>query len=646
MRTQSLGLTALSLLLCACQSSSPRPQYPDRSQFITELLTTSSPYNQDRIALSKLENSLRSGPWSARDRSTAFNKILRNYRDPTALFLTLEFCSDPALLLQLEFRKDFSDWLCKRLDRSDIADLAKRYDSALMVFITRYRKDPEQLLLNRLQKRQKPSKDDDRSWQLSLLLRMDLELISVLKEEQLKTLAPDLREILEDSLSQWTEESLRAYLFRTYGRFGALLSESQRKPWRARILRALDEESGFSKQECIQAAGKLGGAQLLERLEDQHDAWFQPALRLQVARALAYQSAQPKAQTMLQSRLEDWNEGVRKVAYETLLAEPQFPARRALALRALDENEDIALAAVAVISSETAPEEARAVMRRFERSPPKDEIQREKIFALLAKKGPVEFLSTGLTWNVGSLESYEAIYQRAVSEQKAFSVLRRCLAKGNGRARLFALLKLFRRPLNETGFDDTERVKIALYTLQSDPERETVLSAIIFLQGHGQAIEVRDALFTVIDDHRLPSARLEASRALSLFPGREKTEALQLASKDLSPVNRAFCYQELARSRHQLALVLLYRNVKAYPEDQRDLGDAIYLLMEGLATDKKAKERVDLYLAQLRIWGRSPNPKLAIFALRGLAAVSKVKTLPAFEAANIGKLRALLLPAK
>lgn len=641
MKTQSISLIALSLLLAACQSPGPGGALPDRSALILQL----SRADKEK-ALTALHDSLRSGPWSAKDRSDAFHKILRDLKQPRALALTLELCSDPALMLQSKFRKDFSNWLSKRLKPSDIEQFAKRYDSALVVFVTQYREDPKQHLLQRLQSRQRSetTKDPFQRRQLSLQLRLDLELILNLKESELRTLAPELRIIIETALSQSKDEPLRAFLIRSYGRLGSLLPPPQRSSWRTRVLRALDEETGFSRQEAILAAGKLGGPALLERLEETHDAWLQPGLRLQTARALAYQSAEPVVQGLLLSRLSDWNEDVRKVAFKALLSEPQYKERRSLALRAFDENEDIALAGVAVISSGTSPNEALAVMQRFERLPPKDEIQRSRIFALLAKKGPVEFLSTGLSWNVGSFESYEAVYQRAIAEKKVFEVLRRCLARGNNRARLFALSKLFRRPPKETGFEVGESVKVALYTLQSDPDKENVLSAIIFLQRHGGAIEVRDALYEIIEDHRLPSVRLEALRTLSLFPSREKQDALELASKDLSPINRAFCYQELARSAHRLGLVLMFRNLKAYKDDQQALGDAVYLLMETLAANEKAKPRLDLYRAQLQIWGRSPKPEIALFALKGLAALSKSKTLPRFEASKLKELREQLIP--
>lgn len=643
MKHPALSLTVLFLpyLLCACQSPGARKRAPNRAPLVAEVASLCSK-KQSEQAIARAEQALQESPWSAKDLQGLLEP-LQSLEHPKALLLCLDIASRPPLILQESHRRRFGNWLSKRVQDSDLKNFAKRYDAALAFSLERAREDPEDVLFQRMNERVWPAPDDPGITALALTLRLELELLFKLKDSEVERLAPRLREILEDALRLCQDAPLRAFFIRAYGQLGAKVDELLKDPWRERILAATKEERGLARKECILAAGRLGGAALLERLEDDHDAWLQPALRLQATQALAFQSAETKVQELLQGRLNDWNEEVRRAAFLALLEEPSYPERRSLALRALDENDALAFAAVAVISSGTSTEEAAAVLRRFESAPPKDSIQKIKIFKLLANKGPVEFLPTALTWKLGAVDQYEALYQRAIAEKKIRAVLARCLAEDSERARLFALDKLFRRPPKETGFANEEVVKVAIYTVQRDPGRETVLSALLFLQGHGKSIEARDALYSVIEDHRLPSARLEALRTLSLFPSRESLEGIELAFKDLSPRVRAFAYQESARALHPLALALLFQNLKRYPGDEADLGDALFLLMESLAKTEKAGARFRRAQSQLIAWAQRDEPPVALFALKGLAATSKVAKLPPFEKAHIKELRRLLI---
>jgi hypothetical protein len=452
-----------------------------------------------------------------------------------------------------------------------------------------------------------------------------IEICQIIKASfQAKSTA--LPETLAGSLPEIQLASLRALIFQLLGELGQKLPAPAQERARLLIVRALSEEEGLALSGAILAAGMIGGQTALAALESIHDAWFQPARRLQVVRALAYQRSQPRARVMLRSRLDDWNQDVREEAFEVLLSSRQTKGRRKLALRALlEESETVVLAGVAVISSAITSHEARALMQRFKDKAPVNAAAAEEIFALLSRHGPVEFLSTAMAWGVGGQGDYEIIYQRAVAERKAFELLRHCMTQGP-KARRFAYLKLFQRGSEETGFAVEDKVKIALRILDLDSQRENVLNAIHFLRSELESVFVRDALYDALSDHSLPSVRLEAARTLCAYPSRERDDAVERALKDRSKKIRHYCLSQLALRASLSALRILCRQVGAFAEDREAVGQTVCLLVQQMLDDPKKIAAASACQRLLALWAKSRSSDRARFANRGLSAFEQHKT--------------------
>jgi hypothetical protein len=441
--------------------------------------------------------------------------------------------------------------------------------------------------------------------------------------------------------------ALRTLSYQLIGRLAKEFPRANLEPWRRYLVDAFQREGPAGFAGLVQAAGMLGGDSLLNELEDMHDAWLRPARRLMAVRALAYQSAKPRVQNLLVNRLDDWNEEVRAETFKILLKQVQTPDRRRIALRALGESEAVACAGVAVIHSGASSTEALAVMRRFENDPPKDPVQKERVFSLLAVHGPVEFLAVAMSWGLGSPGDFEVLYQRAIKENKVFEVLRRCLGQKSKVARRFALSRVFERPGEETGFSQKERRTIALYVLKTDDSRENLIDALFYLRSEMDKPEVRDAHYELVDENGLVSVRLEALRGLMTKVSRESYQALRLGLEDGAAEVRQYCLLRWGEQSHGRGFEILLSQVGANAEDQRVLQDAIYRSVEGLGKERAMKKVYGRCLDRLRRWAHSPDSQRALFALKGLSASQSGqqhgKALPDFTEANLKALRAILL---
>lgn len=340
-------------------------------------------------------------------------------------------------------------------------------------------------------------------------------------------------------------ERLRAAAIKLATRAHSIFSESERESLHIILLGLLKTEQGPALGAAYEWAGVTDSAAIRALVLSQHDNWFQPARRRLACVALGAWLPRPEAERALLERSEDWAEAVRVQALRALMQSPKL--RRAAALKALDEEQSLALESIAVIDSQVTAFEAERVAVRFATTPPEQRRDQRRVLNWLSQHGPIKNWGPFFYWPEFQAKDFEAFYTCAYLgyEERAF------FAQALGHPRLSvrkrALTQVLSLTGDRTGFRPHEQEAVAIQALKREVDADILEAALNCLSPLADLESVREALVQAAEDLFSPRLRRQALRALSQFKDSVLFEAAKDSLENADKEQRQLAKEILAR---------------------------------------------------------------------------------------------------